>query len=131
MTRFGAVLAGLGVLGGLACAGNRAPGSGTGALRSYDIVIRGRDSLSEALVKAFADAGLSVRRDVRGGGRSAAALVVWRFVDPDGRGTLEAQLADTRRGNVLATATIPADTLLTDLPARAGLLVRGLLAQSP
>lgn len=125
------VLACLGVASGLACGGNPVPSSGPGPLQAYDIVIRGRDSLSEALVQAFEAAGLSVRRDVRGAGRPAAALVFWRYADPDGRANLEAQLADTRRGTVLATTTIPADTLVSDLPARAGLLVRGLLIPSP
>jgi len=113
-----------------ACAGNRAAEVGS-PLHGYDIVIRGRDSLSQALWGAFAEAGFTVRNDVRGGGRSAAALVWWRFVDSDGRGTVEAQLADTRRGSVLAVGTIPADTLAGDFKARADLLLRALLTQSP
>lgn len=121
----------VGVMVIAACAGNPSPAGPPSALRGYDIVIRGQDSLSRALFGAFARAGFAVRDDVRGGGRSAAALVWWRYVDQDGRGTLEAQLADTRRGNVLAVAAIPADTLAGDLPARAELLVRTLLNPSP
>lgn len=114
-----------------ACAGNPNPAGSPRPLRGYDIVIRGRDSLSQAISAAFSRAGFTVRDDVRGGGRPAAALVWWRYVDQDGRGTLEAQLADTRRGSVLAVATIPADTLAGDVPGRADLLVRTLLNPSP
>ena len=114
-----------------ACAGNRSPATPPSVLRGYDIVIRGRDSLSRALFGAFARAGFAVRDDVRGGGRSAVALVWWKYVDQDGRETLEAQVADTRRGQVLAVATIPADTLAGDLLARAELLVRALLSPTP
>ena len=119
------------ILLGIACARNPSPNATASPLRAYEIVIRGRDSLSQALSRSFSRAGFTVRDDVRGGGRSAAALVFWRFVDQDGRGGLQAELADTRRGTLLATASIPADTLLTDLAARADLLVRGLLTPSP
>jgi hypothetical protein len=94
-------------------------------------VIRGRDSLSRALQGAFARAGYTVRDDVRGGGHLAAALVWWTYVDQEGRKALEAQVADTRRGYVLAVATIPADTLLGHWSARADLLVKALLSPSP
>ena len=114
-----------------ACAGNMTPAGPPSPLRGYDIVIRGRDSLSQALHGAFLRAGYTVRDDVRGGGHAAAALVWWKYVDLDGRGTLEAQVADTRRGNVLAVATLPVDTLAGDLPARADLIVRALLSPSP
>ena len=116
---------------GIACARNPSPTATASPLRAYEIVIRGRDSLSQALSRSFSRAGFTVRDDVRGGGRSAAALVFWRFVDQAGRRGLQAELADTRRGTLLATASIPADTLLTDLAARADLLVRGLLTPSP
>ena len=116
---------------GVACARNPGPSALPSPLRGYDIVITGQDSLSRALSHAFSRAGFTVRDDVRGGGRSAAALVFWRFVDPDGRGALQAELADTRRGTLLASATIPSDTLPTDLPGRADLLVRALLSPSP
>ena len=119
------------ILLGIACARNPSPTATASPLRAYEIVIRGRDSLSQALSRSFSRAGFTVRDDVRGGGRSAAALVFWRFVDQDGRRGLQAELADTRRGTLLATASIPADTLLTDLAARADLLVRGLLTPSP
>jgi hypothetical protein len=115
----------------VACARNPSPNATASPLRAYDIVIRGGDSLSRALSRSFSRAGYTVRDDVRGGGRAAAALVFWHFVDADGRGALQAELADTRRGTVLATASIPADTLLKDLAARADLLVRGLLTPSP
>jgi hypothetical protein len=114
-----------------ACARNPTPNAVASPLRSYDIVIPGRDSLSRALSRSFSRAGFTVRDDVRGGGRAAAALVFWRFVDSDGRGGLQAELADTRRGTVLATASIPADTLRADFAARADLLVQGLLHPSP
>jgi hypothetical protein len=119
------------VLLGAACARNPGPKALPSPLHAYDIVIPGRDSLSRALSRSFERAGFTVRDDVRGGGRSAAALVFWRFVDAGGRGALQAELADTRRGTLLASATIPSDTLLTDLPARADLLVRALLTPSP
>ena len=114
-----------------ACARNPNPAGPPSPLRGYDIVIRGRDSLSRALQGALARAGFTVRDDVRGGGPIAAALVWWRYVDQEGRGTLEAQVADTRRGHILAVATIPADTLPGDWPARADLLVKALLSPSP
>ena len=114
----------------VACAGNRTESGPPSPLRGYDIVIRGRDSLSQALRGAFARAGFTVRDDVRGGGHAAGALVWWKYVD-QGRGTLEAQVADTRRGNVLAVATVPADTLAGDIAARAELLVRTLLNPTP
>jgi hypothetical protein len=116
---------------GVACARNPGPNAPPSPLRAYDIVIPGRDSLSRAISRSFSQAGFTVRDEVRGGGRSAAALVFWRFVDADGRRGLQAELADTRRGTLLATATIPSDTLLTDLAARADLLVRALLTPSP
>lgn len=114
-----------------ACARNPGPAGPPSPLRGYDIVIRGRDSLSHALQGAFARAGYTVRDDVRGGGHMAAALVWWKYVDQEGRGTLEAQVADTRRGHVLAVATIPADTLPGDWEGRADLLVKALLSPSP
>lgn len=122
----GAAAAGVG-----ACGGNPAPAGSPGPLRGYEIIVRGRDSLSQALSRAFARAGFTVRDDVRGGGRPAAALVYWHFVDPEGRDALEAQLADTRRGTVLATAVIPRDTLPADLAGRADLLLHALLHPSP
>lgn len=121
----------LGVFFLAACAGHPEPAGPPNPLRGYDIVIRGRDSLSQALGQALARAGYVVRDDVRGGGGKAAALVVFRFVDAEGRANLEAQLADTRRGTVLGSATIPADTLATDLSGRADLLLRGLLTSIP
>ena len=114
-----------------ACAKNPNPAGPPSPLRGYDIVIRGRDSLSQALQGAFARAGYTVRGDVRGGGHMAAALVWWKYVDQEGRGTLEAQVADTRLGHVLVVATIPADTLPGDWSARADLLVKALLSPSP
>ena len=114
-----------------ACAKNPSPAGPPSPLRGYDIVIRGRDSLSQALQGAFTRAGYTVRDDVRGGGHMAAALIWWKYVDQDGRGTVEAQVADTRRGHVLAAATIPADTLSGNWPARADLLLKALLSPSP
>lgn len=128
MKLVGVVLA---LAGATACARHGVPQGSPTPLARYEILVPGRDSLSAALAAAFSREGFTVRDDVRGGGRPAAALVLWRFVDLSGRGSLEAQLADTRRGTVLASTTIPADTLRDDLPARAMLIVRGLLAPSP
>lgn len=116
--------------GGAACAGH-APPEGAGPLARYDILVPGRDSLSGAIAAVFSRMGFVVRDEVRGGGRPTAALVFWRYTDPAGRGALEAELADTRRGTVLATTTVPGDTLRGDLPARALLIVRGLVTPSP
>ena len=118
----------LGLFGVTACAARLVLGA-PAPLRRYEVLVPGQDSLSRAVAAAFQGRGFSVRDRIRGGSRPTAAYVAFRFSDPGaGKLQLMIQLADTRRGTVLAAATIPADTLAGDLPGRAALIVGSLLA---
>lgn len=98
-------------------------------LRRYEVLVVGQDSLSRAVATEFQAHGFSVRDRLRGGGRPTVAYVAFRFYDTGmGRPQLAVQLADTRRGIVVAAATLPADTLAGNPSARAALIVRTLLA---
>lgn len=109
-----------------ACA-THAP-SGPLPLRSYRVLIEGRDSLSEALARALAARGVAVERDVRGGGPRAAALITFTFRDAAGPRLFAARIADTRSGQVVAAVSVPVDSLGSAAHA-AALLADSLLAQ--
>ncbi len=100
------------------------------SLRGYDILVTGRDTLSQALAAAFSREGLRVRRDPKGGGPAAAALVVYEFRDPgrQGRRWLYGRLFDARSSGVVAAAALPTDSLPLAGRARARRLVAALLA---
>lgn len=84
-----------------------------GALRGYAVLVAERDSLSQQLARAFRRRGLSVLRQVRGGGGPTAALLHFTFRDVSGAAgtTLHVQLADTRTGVVVARAVLDLDSL--------------------
>ena len=95
-------------------------------LRGYEILVEGRDSLSEALVGALHRRGFTVRRAVRGGGRATAALVWFTYSEVAGVGGgggppkwLLARLADTRSGAIVGAATVLWDSAGTSPAARA------------
>src|SRR5438445_9510957 len=103
--------------------GRRSPDT----LRGYEILVLGRDSLSEALVAALHRRGFTVRRAVRGGGRPTAALVWFTYSEVGGAGGgggaapkwLLARLADTRSGAIVGAATVLWDSAGTSPAARA------------
>lgn len=100
------------------------------SVRGYDILVTGRDTLSQAVAAAFSREGLRVRREPRGGGRAAAALVVYEFRDPgrDGRRWLYGRLFDARSSGVVAAAALPTDSLPPAGRERARRLVAAMLA---
>lgn len=97
------------------------------SVRGYEIVVDGQDTLSRAFARALTDAGLKVRPAPRGGMRPAAVLVHFVFRgEQDGVAYLYVRLADTRTGQVVASAEQPLDSLMGAGP-RAAALVRVLL----
>jgi len=115
------------VLGPVACG----TGSTVSPLRGYRILVPGHDALSEALLKSLITRGFTVRRRVQGGGPPTAGLVVFTFKDLSGVPTtrLEARLADTRTGAVVAAVTIVLDSLSPGVDGRARGLADSLAAQ--
>jgi hypothetical protein len=80
-------------------------------VQGYEIIVSGRDSLTQALARALVAEGFHVRREVRGGTRPAAVLV--HFIFRENRSSqafLYGRLADTRTGAVMAAAEIALDT---------------------
>jgi hypothetical protein len=111
----------------VACAGHRgyiAPS----ALRAYEVLVPGRDTLSDALARALSEARLRVRRAVRGGSRATAVLVHQVFREPGagGRGYLHGRLYDTRTSVIVAAATLSLDSVGVARRERAEALVRAL-----
>ena len=105
------------------------------ALQGYEVLVTGRDSVSQALAVAFRDRGLRVRREVRGGGRPTAVLIHFTFQEPpvsQGLSTehgtwLHARLFDTRSGVVLGAAMLRLDSLGWSARQRATALVDSLV----
>ena len=79
-------------------------------LQGYRILIEAHDSLSDALAKALAARGFSVRRRIRGGSAPTAALVTFTFRDSTIT-WFHARLADTRSGAIVAAVSVPRDSL--------------------
>jgi hypothetical protein len=108
-----------------ACGTSRLPDS----LRGYEILVEsGRDAQGTELARALREAGLRVRREVRGGSRPTAALIFFEYSEP-GRGQpnwLQLRLADTRSGVILAAAAIPLDSVGPTPRERAVAAVRAL-----
>jgi hypothetical protein len=97
-------------------------------VRAYHVLVRGRDSLSDALAETLKARGVAVERHVTGGGPRAAAVIMFTYRDPASERWFALRLADTRSGAVVAQVTLPADSLGNPLHA-ARLLVDSLLAR--
>jgi len=82
-------------------------------LRGYRVLIETHDSLSDYLARALSRKGFTVRRRVRGGSPPTAALVTFIFHELDEPPTLwlNARLADTRSGAIVAAVSAPIDSL--------------------
>jgi hypothetical protein len=82
-------------------------------VRSYAVLVSGRDSLSLLLARALRRRGLTVLDRARGGGGPTAAMLHFTFRDVLGAtgSSLHVQLADTRTGAVVATAVLALDSL--------------------
>jgi len=79
----------------------------------YRILIESHDSLPEHLAKTLEQRGFDVRRQVSGGTRPTAALITFVYQSnqaPHGR-WFAARLADTRTGAVVASVSVPLDSL--------------------
>lgn len=89
------------------------------SLRSYTMLVPASDSLSDELAQALGRRGLSVRRQIRGGGGPTAALVHFTFRAPEaGAPTwLHVRLADTRTGAIVGAAAMMLDSLPQDARA--------------
>ncbi|HTI04819.1 MAG TPA: hypothetical protein VL549_05855 [Gemmatimonadales bacterium] len=110
----------------VACATSRIPAH----LRGYDIVVEPKDEQSKALAGAMREYGFRVREHVRGGSRPTAVLIHFAFREPRGDPGqpvwLYLRLADTRSGVIVATASIPLDSVGSSPRARAEAAVRAL-----
>lgn len=100
-------------------------------LRGYEILISGRDSLSLELAAELGRRGFRVRREVKGGGPPTAALVAFTFraPEPESAPWLHIRLADTRSGVLVASVSVPLDSIAPSAKARAQAVVAGLLTQ--
>ena len=98
------------------------------SLRSYTMLVPASDSLSDQLAQAFGRRGLSVRRQIRGGGGPTAALVHFTFRAPEaGAPTwLHVRLADTRTGAIVGAAALLLDSLPGPRDARAEAILDSL-----
>ncbi|HEY7685086.1 MAG TPA: hypothetical protein VH833_03155 [Gemmatimonadales bacterium] len=98
------------------------------SLRSYSMLVPDSDSLSDQLAQAFGRRGLSVRRQIRGGGGPTAALVHFTFRAPEaGAPTwLHVRLADTRTGAIVGAAALLLDSLPVAREARADTILDSL-----
>lgn len=99
-----------------------------GSLRSYTMLVPASDSLGDQLAQAFGRRGLSVRRQIRGGGGPTAALVYFTFRAPEaGAPTwLHIRLADTRTGAIVGAAAVLVDSLPVTRDARADTILDSL-----
>jgi len=115
-----------------ACApaiGYRAPGS----VRSYDILVTRKDSLSREIGRGLKRRGYSVRSAVKGGGAPAVYLLWFtqREPEPDAPTWLFIRLADTRTGAIVAAVAAPRDSLGDTVEARARAIVDSLTRRPP
>lgn len=110
-----------------ACAPHGPPGPLP--VHDYRVLIEGHDSLSDALARALVARGVTVVRDVYGGGPRAVALITFTFRDETvPGGVFGVRLADTRSGAVVRAVSVPVDSLGDPVHA-ARLLVDSLLAR--
>jgi hypothetical protein len=98
------------------------------SLRSYAMLVPASDSLSDQLAQAFRRHGLSVRRQVRGGGGPTAALIHFTFRETETGSPLwlHIRLADTRTGVIVGAAAIMVDSLPGASGARADAILDSL-----
>jgi len=77
------------------------------------MLVPASDSLGDQLAQAFCRRGVSVRRQVRGGGGPTAALIHFTFREPEAGAPirLHIRLADTRTGVIVGAAAIALDSL--------------------
>jgi hypothetical protein len=92
------------------------------------MLVPASDSLSDQLAQAFRRRGLTVRRQVRGGGGATAALIHFTFREPEaGAPTwLHVRLADTRTGVIVGAASIRLDSLPHPMDAQADVILDSL-----
>ena len=103
------------------------------ALRGYEILITRRDSLGQGIAEGLRRRGFTVRRQVRGGSRPTAYLLVFTFreAEPPAFTWLLVRLADTRTGAIVAAVSAPLDSLGTTTPDHARAIVDSLVASPP
>jgi hypothetical protein len=123
VSRAAAVLL-LGVCGCAPALRYRMPSS----LHSYAILVPARDTLSDQLARAFRRRGIKVERHIKGGSGPTAALVHFRFREPEagGRDWLLVRLADTRTGVIVGEASLVVDSLTRDEVGRAEAILDSL-----
>lgn len=99
-------------------------------LRGYEILITQRDSLGQGIAEGLRHRGFTVRRNVRGGGRPTAYLLVFTFreAEPPALTWLHVRLADTRTGAIVAAVSAPLDSLGATTPDHARAIVDSLAA---
>lgn len=100
-------------------------------VRAYELLVTRTDSLGQGIADGLKRRGFTVRRRVRGGSRPAAYLLLFTFrdTDPPQLTWLEARLADTRTGAIVAAASVPLDSVGPSAAERARVLVDSLAAQ--
>jgi len=94
----------------------------------YRILIESHDSLPEHLARALEKRGFDVRRQMSGGSRPTVVLVTFTFYSdhaPRGR-WFAARLADTRTGAVVASFSVPLDSLSATLEHQANQIADSL-----
>lgn len=98
------------------------------SLSSYAMLVPESDSLSDQLAQACRRRGLSVRRQVRGGGGPTAALVHFTFREPAAGSPvwLHIRLADTRTGVIVGATALVLDSLPGASDARADAILDSL-----
>ncbi|HXL33327.1 MAG TPA: hypothetical protein VN953_00255 [Gemmatimonadales bacterium] len=100
------------------------------ALRGYEILVTGQDSLGRGIAQGLARRGFRVRTRVRGGSRPTAYLLafIFRETDPPALTWLHVRLADTRTGAIVAAVSAPLDSLGPSAVDRARAIVDSLAA---
>jgi hypothetical protein len=100
------------------------------ALRGYEILVTGQDSLDRSIAQGLVRRGFRVRTRVRGGGRATAYLFTFLFreTEPPALTWLHVRLADTRTGEIVAAVSVPLDSLGASAPERARAIVDSLAA---
>ena len=106
-------------------------GSTPSPLRGYRVLIEAHDSLSDGLARALTRKGFTVRRHVKGGSPPTAALVTFSFRELGDMPTIwfHARLADSRSGAIVATVSVPVDSLANTAAVLAQSLADSFAAQ--
>lgn len=103
-------------------------------LRGYEILITRRDSLGLDIARGLERRGFAVRDRVRGGGPPTAYLFAFTFREAEapGPGTtwLHVRLADTRTGAIVASVSVPLDSLGAPWQDHADAIVDSLAASA-